>query len=375
MQVLVEDRAAMASRRECELRQLVDGQGPGLVVAVQDVRAEVQAEAQRGVAVTVLVSCVLMGLVLLIERDLNTLVVTPLAKMTDLIDRISRRPLEPVDVSTLRLKDSSTQHQGLEPTLLLTTISKIGALVKVGLGEAGADIITRSLSDGRSGESQLNLTSSGKLVDSIFVFCDIRQFTDTTECLQEEVMLFVNRIASLLHDLVASYGGSPNKNVGDAFLLVWKLSGQGSDRRGPAATASADRALYCVLKFLLELELSGDYVCGSFSTAASQRLHARMPDYHVSVGFGLHVGWAVEGAIGSAQKIDASYLSPHVSLSESLQDLTKDYGVPLLFSDVFYHLLSPQVQQQSLTRMLWRCCWWCWLMSLTDWLNRLLPSP
>ena len=31
--------------------------------------------------------------------------------------------------------------------------------------------------------------------------------------------------------------------------------------------------------------------------------------------FGLHLGWAIEGAIGSKFKIDASYLSPNVNIA------------------------------------------------------------
>ena len=38
------------------------------------------------------------------------------------------------------------------------------------------------------------------------------------------------------------------------------------------------------------------------------------PEYKIKLGFSLHVGWAIEGAIGSDFKIDASYLSPHVNL-------------------------------------------------------------
>jgi class 3 adenylate cyclase len=37
------------------------------------------------------------------------------------------------------------------------------------------------------------------------------------------------------------------------------------------------------------------------------------------MGFGLHLGWAIEGAIGSNFKIDASYLSPNVNLSARLE--------------------------------------------------------
>lgn len=32
------------------------------------------------------------------------------------------------------------------------------------------------------------------------------------------------------------------------------------------------------------------------------------------LGLGLHIGWAIEGSIGSNYKIDASYLSPNVNL-------------------------------------------------------------
>lgn len=36
-------------------------------------------------------------------------------------------------------------------------------------------------------------------------------------------MVFVNKIAEICHSTVNKVGGSPNKNIGDAFLLVWKF--------------------------------------------------------------------------------------------------------------------------------------------------------
>jgi len=65
--------------------------------------------------------------------------------------------------------------------------------------------------------------STGKKITSIYGFCDIRQFTDTTECLQADVMTYVNSIAYIVHGCAQSYYGCANKNVGDAFLLSWKL--------------------------------------------------------------------------------------------------------------------------------------------------------
>lgn len=39
-------------------------------------------------------------------------------------------------------------------------------------------------------------------------------------------MKFVNQIAEITHSVVDKYGGSANKNIGDAFLLVWKFKNQ-----------------------------------------------------------------------------------------------------------------------------------------------------
>jgi class 3 adenylate cyclase len=54
-----------------------------------------------------------------------------------------------------------------------------------------------------------------------------------------------------------------------------------------------------------------------------QGLNARMKDYSVKMGFGLHMGWGIEGAIGSSFKIDASYLSPNVNMASRLEAATK----------------------------------------------------
>jgi len=52
-------------------------------------------------------------------------------------------------------------------------------------------------------------------------------------------------------------------------------------------------------------------------------LNDRMPNYSVKMGFGLHFGYSIEGAIGSFYKIDASYLSPNVNMASRLEAATK----------------------------------------------------
>lgn len=64
------------------------------------------------------------------------------------------------------------------------------------------------------------------------------------------------------------------------------------------------------------------------------------------MGFGLHQGWAIEGAIGSDFKIDASYLSPNVNMSARLEAATRQFGVPLLVSGSIIKIMTPRCLTQ-----------------------------
>ena len=65
------------------------------------------------------------------------------------------------------------------------------------------------------------------------------------------------------------------------------------------------------------------------------------------MGFGLHLGWSIEGAIGSVFKIDASYLSPNVNMASKLEEKTKEYGTLLILSGEFVNYLSPETKKAT----------------------------
>lgn len=69
-------------------------------------------------------------------------------------------------------------------------------------------------------------------------------------------------------------------------------------------------------------------------------LNKRMPNYQVRLGLGMHLGYSIEGAIGSFYKIDPTYLSPHVKMAETLEGATKVFGVPLLISETLHKNMS-----------------------------------
>ena len=63
------------------------------------------------------------------------------------------------------------------------------------------------------------------------------------------------------------------------------------------------------------------------------------------MGFGLHTGWAIEGAIGSHFKIDASYLSPNINLAARLEVATLQYGVHMLISGELIDVMNKDIRK------------------------------
>ena len=98
----------------------------------------------------------------------------------------------------------------------------------------------------------------------------------------------------------------------------------------------ADGALVSFLAVMAGLRRSAKLS----SYKSNKKLNKRMPNFQTQMGFGLHVGWAIEGAIGSEYKVDASYLSPNVNISARLEAATKQFETPLLFTGQFANILS-----------------------------------
>lgn len=72
-----------------------------------------------------------------------------------------------------------------------------------------------------------------------------------------------------------------------------------------------------------------------------------MPNYEVRLGLGLHLGYCIEGPIGSYYKIDPTYLSPHVKMAERLEGATKAFKVPFLMSGSVQKYLSRRTKEYT----------------------------
>ena len=114
----------------------------------------------------------------------------------------------------------------------------------------------------------------------------------------EEVMVFVNKIARIVHICVHAWEGAATKNLGESFLLTWLLKNDEDQahlqvvgiENYPKMGELVDKALLSVIKTVAELRRAPDLM-----------VYARHPkiipkfgmEYCVGMTFGLHVGWAV----------------------------------------------------------------------------------
>jgi class 3 adenylate cyclase len=311
-------------------------------------------EAGLNILQTVFIcTCVGVG-AMTFSSDADKLLLKPIERMIAKMETIKDNPLEAMRLGDLEFRREELEHtkrkeqladlnrlqklwhlvtktqvkEPMETVILEKTIIKLGGLLALGFGEAGAEIIGQNMGSNAGVDAMV----PGCRVDAIFGFCSIHHFSAINQVLKEKVMIFVNQVGEIVHGCVDDYNGAANKNIGESFLLIWRISGHDKQDQ----TKLADMAVMSFVRIITELNKS--------AVLAAYRKHPgiqqRVADYRVSLGYGLHCGWAIEGAIGSDFKIDASYLSPNVNVAALLDAATAEYGVWILLSHLMLRMCS-----------------------------------
>ena len=110
-----------------------------------------------GLVRTVFVCFVLTAGALFFSKDANDLVLQPIESMLEKVKRIAKNPLEAAQIEeneALAMEEvnkktkknkKSEDESTYETTILEKTIIKIGALLALGFGEAGSEIIAQNM--------------------------------------------------------------------------------------------------------------------------------------------------------------------------------------------------------------------------------------
>merc|ERR1719409_1490848 len=284
-----------------------------------------RTEAVFQICTTLFIATLLFGMFILFSRDVTSMVVRPIESMIDIVRKLAQNP-------TLKLEGQTKSKYETESVRI--ALAKIVGLMQLGFGGAGHEIISANLAN--SEKTGLDLMLRGKKKECAYGYCDIRQFTDTVECLQDQVMLFTNSVGEIVHQSCNDNRGEPNKNIGDAFLIVWRPRTLGDH------TKICDGALTAFRRCVREVASSQTLQLVTNVEAIHKKFGRGK--YRTKLGFGLHFGWSVEGPVGSPTKIDCSYLSPEVKISDRFEAATKIYSSNILMSGQFYDLLSDHIK-------------------------------
>ena len=349
----------------------------GSVCVVYSLLEETKLEGILNMVQTLFVCLCLSLATILFESDANTLVLTPLEIMTEIVETVAKDPMNAKNVENLQTgikaamnedgnedgngntndKQNNNDNENYEVSVIKSAIIKISALLAIGFGEAGGNIITQNLAN----EQELNPRLKGKKKTAIFGFCDIRQFEAINLALEERISLLVNGIAEIVHSSVDRFGGATNKNIGDAFLNVWKFYNETPIKNTSNKTQNiqrkdnlmeidpsnvqvgitADSSVLAFLRIIMKINKSYSLL----SYRENPDILKLIPDFKLNMGFGLHYGYGIEGAIGSTYKIDASYLSPNVNIAARLESATRQFGVSLLISGPLYEKCSDDLKR------------------------------
>ena len=101
--------------------------------------------------------------------------------------------------------------------------------------------------------------------------------------------------------------------------------------------AIVDRALISAVKTLTQLARAQEMMAYKNHPRINKTF---LDKYNISISFALHVGRAIEGAIGSEFKVDALYLSADTQIALRIDQLCDTYDRQILLSGAFQGMLS-----------------------------------
>ena len=203
-----------------------------------------------------------------------------------------------------------------DPIKLRSRVHEISTLIRSMSGMKGtirevSKFVPKALvKDILESESQVAVGGSTRRVSILFT--DVRDFTPISEDLSPYgLMANMSEYFEALASLIIKANGTVDKFIGDAIFAFWN------------APLPVARHEHVACMATLECR------------AASRRLNARWVEEGLSpwhTRFGIHVGEAVLGNVGSSDRIDYTAVGDNVNVAARLEGLNKYYGSSILVS-------------------------------------------
>jgi adenylate cyclase len=165
-------------------------------------------------------------------------------------------------------------------------------------------------------DNSISTRLGGVKQEITLVFTDVQGFTTIAEAADPDMlMLQTSRYFSALTEAFLAEGGTVDKFIGDAVMVFWNAPNPQPDHVARACRAA------------LAARAAGEKLNGEFEAEGLTPFITR---------FGIHVGEAVVGNVGSTERMNYTALGNNVNLAARLEGLNKQVGTTILASeDVF----------------------------------------
>jgi adenylate cyclase len=131
----------------------------------------------------------------------------------------------------------------------------------------------------------------------------------------DALMQQTSRYFTGMTDVILAQGGTVDKFIGDAVMAFWNAPNLQADHCERACRAA------------LHAKAANQAINLEFEAEGLQPFHTR---------FGIHVGEAVVGNLGSSERMNYTVLGNVVNLAARLEGLNKQYDTQILISDSVY---------------------------------------
>jgi adenylate cyclase len=148
------------------------------------------------------------------------------------------------------------------------------------------------------------------------VFTDVRDFTTIAESADPDILMHqTSRYFSVLTEAFLAEGGTVDKFIGDAVMVFWNAPNPQADHVERACRAALAGRAAC------------EKLNSQFESDGLKPFFTR---------FGIHVGEAVVGNLGSTERMNYTALGNTVNLAARLEGLNKQFGTAILVSEDVY---------------------------------------
>ncbi len=165
-------------------------------------------------------------------------------------------------------------------------------------------------------DNSISTELGGARQEITVVFTDVQGFTTIAESANPDALMHqTSRYFTALTEVFLAEGGTIDKFIGDLVMVFWNAPNPQPDHVERACRAA------------LMAKLASEKLNARFEAEGAPRFFTR---------FGIHVGEAIVGNLGSAERMNYTALGSTVNLASRLEGLNKEYGTAILVSEDVY---------------------------------------